>query len=67
MCTLFCSVCIVVVTGSTDGIGKAYAMELAKRGMNIALISRNQEKLKMVAEQISEWDYRRFRRRIRIV
>ncbi|XP_074014306.1 inactive hydroxysteroid dehydrogenase-like protein 1 isoform X2 [Numenius arquata] len=34
-----------VVTGSTDGIGKAYAEELAKRGVNIILISRNKEKL----------------------
>ncbi len=29
-----------VVTGSTDGIGKAYAMALAKKGLNIVLISR---------------------------
>ncbi|XP_061078646.1 very-long-chain 3-oxoacyl-CoA reductase-A [Conger conger] len=34
-----------VVTGATDGIGKAYAEELARRGFNIALISRSQEKL----------------------
>lgn len=32
-----------VVTGATDGIGKAYAMELAKRGLNIVLIARNEE------------------------
>ncbi|XP_046406128.1 inactive hydroxysteroid dehydrogenase-like protein 1 [Ischnura elegans] len=41
-----------VVTGSTDGIGKAYAEELAKKGLNIALISRNPEKLKQVAHKI---------------
>ncbi len=29
-----------LVTGSTDGIGKAYAMALAKRGLNIVLVSR---------------------------
>ncbi|KAG5323138.1 HSDL1 protein, partial [Acromyrmex heyeri] len=34
-----------VVTGSTDGIGKAYAKELAARNMNLILISRNLEKL----------------------
>uniref|UniRef100_A0A4X2KTK9 Very-long-chain 3-oxoacyl-CoA reductase n=1 Tax=Vombatus ursinus TaxID=29139 RepID=A0A4X2KTK9_VOMUR len=41
-----------VVTGSTDGIGKSYAEELAKRGMKIVLISRSQEKLKEVANEI---------------
>ncbi|XP_072474505.1 very-long-chain 3-oxoacyl-CoA reductase [Notamacropus eugenii] len=43
-----------VVTGSTDGIGKSYAEELAKRGMKIVLISRSQEKLKEVANAIRE-------------
>ncbi|XP_036620789.1 very-long-chain 3-oxoacyl-CoA reductase [Trichosurus vulpecula] len=43
-----------VVTGSTDGIGKSYAEELAKRGMKIVLISRSQEKLKDVANEIRE-------------
>uniref|UniRef100_A0A6I8RBQ3 3-ketoacyl-CoA reductase n=1 Tax=Xenopus tropicalis TaxID=8364 RepID=A0A6I8RBQ3_XENTR len=43
-----------VVTGATDGIGKAYAEELAKRGMNIVLISRSPEKLEEVAKQIKE-------------
>lgn len=42
-----------VVTGSTDGIGRAYALELAKRGINIVLISRNQKKLDDVALEIS--------------
>ncbi len=43
-----------VVTGSTDGIGKAIAIELASRGFNIALISRNAEKLKNTAAEIRE-------------
>ncbi|XP_069761830.1 very-long-chain 3-oxoacyl-CoA reductase-A isoform X2 [Narcine bancroftii] len=42
------------VTGATDGIGKAYAKELAKRGMSIVLISRNEEKLDKVAKEIKE-------------
>ncbi|XP_053304872.1 inactive hydroxysteroid dehydrogenase-like protein 1 [Spea bombifrons] len=42
-----------VVTGATDGIGKAYAEELASRGMNIILISRNREKLQRVSEAIA--------------
>ncbi|XP_032646299.1 very-long-chain 3-oxoacyl-CoA reductase isoform X2 [Chelonoidis abingdonii] len=43
-----------VVTGATDGIGKAYAEQLAKHGMNVALISRSQEKLEEVASEIKE-------------
>nr|XP_015101678.2 very-long-chain 3-oxoacyl-CoA reductase [Vicugna pacos] len=41
-----------VVTGSTDGIGKSYAEELAKRGMKIVLISRSQDKLNQVSSEI---------------
>ncbi|KAL3289795.1 hypothetical protein HHI36_023187 [Cryptolaemus montrouzieri] len=41
-----------VVTGSTDGIGKAYAESLAKKGFNIVLISRTQSKLESVATEI---------------
>ncbi|MBN3270991.1 DHB12 reductase, partial [Polyodon spathula] len=43
-----------VVTGATDGIGKAYAEELARRGMCVALISRSQEKLDQVSNEIRE-------------
>ncbi|VVC26035.1 NAD(P)-binding domain,Short-chain dehydrogenase/reductase SDR [Cinara cedri] len=43
-----------VVTGATDGIGKAYARQLAKDyGMDLLLIGRNPEKLKAVTELIS--------------
>ena len=31
-----------VVTGATDGIGKAYSFELASRGMNVILVSRTE-------------------------
>uniref|UniRef100_A0A3P8UNX8 Hydroxysteroid (17-beta) dehydrogenase 12b n=1 Tax=Cynoglossus semilaevis TaxID=244447 RepID=A0A3P8UNX8_CYNSE len=41
-----------VVTGATDGIGKAYAEELARRGFAIVLISRSQEKLDDVSKAI---------------
>ncbi|XP_069799584.1 very-long-chain 3-oxoacyl-CoA reductase-B-like [Dendropsophus ebraccatus] len=43
-----------VVTGATDGIGKAYAEELAKRGFDVVLISRTLEKLKNVARGIEQ-------------
>jgi len=41
-----------LVTGSTDGIGRAYAIELAKRGLNLILVSRTAKKLDDVAEEI---------------
>lgn len=44
----------VVITGSTDGIGKEYAKELAKRGINIVLISRTESKLIEVANEIGK-------------
>ncbi|XP_004852056.1 very-long-chain 3-oxoacyl-CoA reductase isoform X1 [Heterocephalus glaber] len=43
-----------VVTGSTDGIGKSYAEELAKRGMKVVLVSRSQDKLNQVSSEIRE-------------
>jgi len=42
-----------VVTGATDGIGLAYAQQLAKSGLNVLLISRSREKLTEAAQQIS--------------
>lgn len=41
-----------MVTGSTDGIGKAYAKELANRGFNLVLISRNAERLEKTKSEI---------------
>ncbi|CAB1316366.1 unnamed protein product [Coregonus sp. 'balchen'] len=41
-----------VVTGATSGIGKAYANELARRGLDIVLISRSKDKLHIVAKEI---------------
>lgn len=41
-----------VVTGATDGLGRAYAEEFARRGLNIVLISRSLFKLQNVAREI---------------
>jgi len=41
-----------IVTGCTDGIGKAIADEFAKKGLNLVLISRTQSKLSDQAKEI---------------
>jgi 17beta-estradiol 17-dehydrogenase / very-long-chain 3-oxoacyl-CoA reductase len=41
-----------LITGSTDGIGKAIALELSQRGFNIILHGRNIDKLKLVENEI---------------
>lgn len=43
-----------LVTGATDGIGKEYARNLAKKGLNIILVSRTLSKLQTVAKEIEE-------------
>lgn len=55
-CSVFhlCVLLLCSLAGSTDGIGKAYAEELAKRGVNIILVSRSKEKLEAVSRNISE-------------
>ncbi|VDP30762.1 unnamed protein product [Schistosoma mattheei] len=42
-----------VVTGASSGIGEAYAEELAKEGLNIMLISNDEEQLSVIANQIA--------------
>ena len=41
-----------IVTGCTQGIGRSYVEELAKRGMKVVLISRNPSKLDSCAQQL---------------
>uniref|UniRef100_A0A8C6WG57 Hydroxysteroid (20-beta) dehydrogenase 2 n=1 Tax=Neogobius melanostomus TaxID=47308 RepID=A0A8C6WG57_9GOBI len=41
-----------VVTGATSGIGKAYAIELARRGLDVVLVGRSEDKLRTVAMEI---------------
>jgi 17beta-estradiol 17-dehydrogenase / very-long-chain 3-oxoacyl-CoA reductase len=42
-----------LVTGATDGIGKAMCFELARRGLNVLLVSRSLTKLNEVADELS--------------
>lgn len=48
------NILFLVVTGATDGIGKAYAEHLAQLGLNVVLISRTQGKLDDVAKDIGK-------------
>jgi 17beta-estradiol 17-dehydrogenase / very-long-chain 3-oxoacyl-CoA reductase len=40
-----------VVTGPTDGIGRAVALELARRGLSLVLVGRNPDKLARVQKE----------------
>ncbi|KAK7306203.1 hypothetical protein VNO77_44129 [Canavalia gladiata] len=43
-----------IITGSTDGIGKAMAFELASKGLNLLLVGRNPLKLEATLKEIRE-------------
>ncbi|KAI7866990.1 hypothetical protein BDF14DRAFT_1807297 [Spinellus fusiger] len=43
-----------VITGASDGIGKEFAEQLAKKKFNIVLISRTASKLEAIAEELSQ-------------
>jgi len=51
---------VVLITGSTRGIGKAFAMGFAKEGAEIIVHGRNLEKAKAVAEEIKPFGARAF-------
>src|SRR5688572_29307257 len=42
-----------IVCGSTQGIGKAAALELAENGANIVLVARSEEKLKQTLGELN--------------
>ncbi|KAL1564257.1 Very-long-chain 3-oxoacyl-CoA reductase 1 [Salvia divinorum] len=41
-----------VITGPTDGIGKSFAFQLARKGLNLVLVGRNPNKLEEVSAAI---------------
>ena len=41
-----------LVTGASSGIGRAYAIELAAEGLNIAVLARRKERLQSLVEEI---------------
>lgn len=43
-----------IITGATDGIGKAFAEEMARKGINVLLISRTQSKLENTMAEIQK-------------
>ena len=42
------------MTGASDGIGKSYALELAKEGFNIILMARSKDKTEAVAKEVRD-------------
>ena len=43
---------VILVTGATDGIGKAAAIEFAKRGATLTIVGRNQQKTEQVLAEL---------------
>ena len=46
----------VVITGASSGIGEATAVEFSKKGANVALVSRNLDKLQKVENKLKEFE-----------
>lgn len=46
---------VAFITGAGRGIGKAVAVSLAKEGVHVGLLSRSEDALKEVAQEIEKW------------
>lgn len=44
-----------VVTGASEGIGREFALQLAKKGFNIAVAARNAAALDVLVAEIGPW------------
>jgi short-subunit dehydrogenase len=42
----------VLVTGGSQGLGEAMGVEFAKRGADVVLVSRSEEKLKLALQNV---------------
>ena len=54
-CNFLCIVILtprLVVTGASDGIGREYSIQLAKKGFNVLVVARNEAALKSVTDEI---------------
>lgn len=47
---------VVLITGASSGIGRESAIEFAKLGANIILVSRTKEKLEQVADELKKFN-----------
>lgn len=48
---------IILITGASDGIGKAAAIECAKQGATVILVGKTQKKLELVYDEIENHGY----------
>jgi NAD(P)-dependent dehydrogenase (short-subunit alcohol dehydrogenase family) len=42
----------VLITGGSQGLGEAMAIDFAKKGANLVLVSRSEEKLKLALNKV---------------
>jgi len=52
LCICDADLLISVVTGASDGIGREYSIQLAKKGFNVLVVARNETALKSVTDEI---------------
>ena len=57
-CNFLCDVRLtgrLVITGASDGIGREYAIQLAKKGLDVLVVARNEIALKSVTDEIGQF------------